>query len=84
MKNLLRVSVLTAAVALTALLPARAIPLVNCDTACRTLGVLKATHVFWSTSAGQCCEMTGAPCPAGTVPSNSSYTYGGVFYLCPV
>lgn len=85
MKNLLRVSVLTAAVALTALLPARAIPLVNCETACfNSGGVPKFTHVFWSTTASQCCSLTGAPCPAGAVPTSSSYTSAGRSYLCPV
>jgi hypothetical protein len=87
MKNLIRASLLTAAVALTALLPARAVTLGTCDTTCRTPGVLKGTHVYWSATQGQCCDMTGAPCPAGSFPSNSTYYYpfpGSGYYICPL
>ncbi len=85
MKTLLRASALTAAVVLTALLPARAITLGTCNTVCATPGVLRGTTVSWSSTQAQCCDQTSAPCPAGTYPRSSIYYYPfpGGEYVCP-
>jgi hypothetical protein len=84
MKTLIRPLLLTSALALTALLSARADTLGTCDTICSTgLGPMHKTHVFWSATQSQCCDIDAAPCPAG-VPTGSTYYYhpGSGSFVC--
>jgi hypothetical protein len=75
MKTLIRPLLLTAAFALTALLPARAVTLGTCSTICSSgpRSQNGSTHVFWLATQSQCCNIDAAPCPAGSVPSGSVY-----------
>lgn len=74
MRNLFRILVLAAVLALPNLATA-AIgpdPLGTCRTFCLTSGSLP-TAVTWSASQSDCCSSTGAPCPPGTTPRPASW-----------
>lgn len=88
MKTLLRTSVLTAALALSAFATAgHAVINQNgtCRTTCHNSSTGTITQVSWFTTESTCCSGTVNPCPAGTDPTFSSFQpTGGFAMVCPI